>query len=204
MKACLAVENGIVIPVTTDRRVIDGGYVLIQEDRIAEIGVGPAPDLPGLARIDAGGGLVLPGFVDAHAHAGHGLTKSLGSTASEWMAIAGRIYAGSTDPSFWWAEARLSALERLKCGTTTAALLMGGGPDVMKTEITGCCRGSHRRRQFSWCRRDVGGRAQQAVRTPDLSRLARRRRPASVGPHRANSWRPQQASSGTFTARSAD
>ncbi len=129
----LAVQNGVVLPMTQGRPVIERGHVLIEDQRIVAVGAGPAPDRPGLAVLDANGGLVLPGFVDAHAHAGHALTKSLGDTATEWMQIAGRIYAGATDAAFWHAEARLSALERLRGGTTTAALLMGGGPDVMAT-----------------------------------------------------------------------
>ncbi|GGH10877.1 hydrolase [Alsobacter metallidurans] len=129
----VAIENGIVIPMTPDRQTIDGGHVLIEHDRIVAVGPGPAPNRPGLQRLDAAGGVVLPGFVDTHAHAGHALTKSLGASASDWMGNAGRVYAGATDLDFWRAEARLSALERLMCGVTTACLLMGGGPDVMMT-----------------------------------------------------------------------
>jgi cytosine/adenosine deaminase-related metal-dependent hydrolase len=50
------------------------------------------------------------------------------------MRLAGHIYARAVDAEFWRAEASLSALERLRCGTTTAALLLGGGPDVMRTQ----------------------------------------------------------------------
>ena len=136
----VAIENGVVIPMTPDRRIIDGGHVLVHDGRIEAVGQGPAPDRPDLDRLDAAGGLVLPGFVDTHAHAGHGLTKSLGATSSEWMELAGRIYAGATDREFWRAEASLSALERLQCGVTTACLLMGGGPDVMMSEAPGAAQ----------------------------------------------------------------
>jgi cytosine/adenosine deaminase-related metal-dependent hydrolase len=134
MSERIAIEGGVVVAMTGDRKVIGCGYVLVEGDRILEIGKGPAPEIPGLRHIDARGGIVLPGLVDAHAHAGHALTKSLGASSREWMEIAGRIYARATDPDFWRAEAALSALERLRCGTTTAALLMGGGPDVMRTD----------------------------------------------------------------------
>ena len=134
MADTLAIENGTVLPMTRDGGIIDGGHVLIEGDRIAAVARGPAPDRPGLQRLDARGGIIMPGLVDAHAHAGHALTKSLGTSAREWMGLAGDIYARATDSGFWRAEAALSALERLRCGTTTAALLMGGGPDVMRTE----------------------------------------------------------------------
>jgi cytosine/adenosine deaminase-related metal-dependent hydrolase len=78
--------------------------------------------------------VVMPGLIDTHAHAGHTLTKGLGNDSEAWMNIAGRIYAEAVDIEFWAAEAALSALERIKCGTTTAALLFGGGPDIMRTE----------------------------------------------------------------------
>lgn len=133
MPGWLTIENGTVLPMVR-RGIIANGHVLIKDDRIVAVGAGPAPDREGLIRLDARGGLILPGLVDAHAHAGHGLTKGLGSASGEWMDIAGRIYARATDAAFWRAEARLSALERLLCGTTTAALLMGGGPDIMRTE----------------------------------------------------------------------
>jgi len=133
MRGWLTIENGTVLPMT-QRDIIANGHVLIKDDGIVAVGPGPAPEREGLARLDARGGLILPGLVDAHAHAGHGLTKGLGSASGEWMTIAGRIYARATDAAFWHAEARLSALERLLCGTTTAALLMGGGPDIMRTE----------------------------------------------------------------------
>ena len=130
----VVIEGGVVVAMGGDRRVIGCGHVLVEGDRIVEVGAGPAPEIPGLRYVDARGGIVLPGLVDAHAHAGHALTKSLGASSRDWMEIAGRIYARATDPDFWRAEAALSALERLRCGTTTAALLMGGGPDVMRTE----------------------------------------------------------------------
>ncbi|MET0428320.1 MAG: hydrolase, partial [Microvirga sp.] len=128
-----SIENGTILPMTGDG-IIESGHVLVEGDRIVAVSRGRAPDRPNLRRLDAGGGIILPGLVDAHAHAGHALTKSLGASAGEWMGLAGRIYARATDAAFWRAEAALSALERLRCGTTTAALLMGGGPDIMRTE----------------------------------------------------------------------
>lgn len=129
----LIIDNAIVLRMDGQRKA-EPGHLLIEGDRIAAVGAGPAPALEGAERIDAQGGIALPGFVDAHAHAGHALTKGLGATSDEWMRIAGACYAEATDAEFWRAEAALSALERAKCGTTTAALLFGGGPDVMRTE----------------------------------------------------------------------
>lgn len=129
----LAIENGIILPVVPGGALIGRGHVLMEGDRIVAVRPGDAPGGAEVERIDARGGIVMPGLIDAHAHAGHGLTKSLGATSGEWMDLAGRIYAEATDDDFWRIEARLSALERLCGGVTTACLLMGGGPDVMMT-----------------------------------------------------------------------
>lgn len=134
MAKALLIENGTVLTMDADRRILEGGYVLVEDGRIAAIGDG-TPAVPLEAeRIDATGMVVMPGLIDTHAHAGHMLTKGLGEDSDEWMTITGRIYAEATDPEFWAAEAALSAAERIKCGTTTAALLFGGGPDIMRTE----------------------------------------------------------------------
>jgi imidazolonepropionase len=60
-------------PGPADLGVIEGGAVLCREGRVAW--VGPEADLPGdlvagedVPELDAGGGCVLPGFVDAHTH----------------------------------------------------------------------------------------------------------------------------------------
>lgn len=133
MARSLSIENGTVITMDAEHRIFSGGYVLVDDGRIVAVGEG-APPRADAERIDASGMVVVPGFVDAHAHAGHTLTKGLGSDSEAWMTIAGRIYAEAVDTEFWAAEAALSALERIKCGTTTAALLFGGGPDIMRTE----------------------------------------------------------------------
>ena len=133
MAQSLSIENGTVITMDAEHRIFAGGYVLVEDGRIIAVGEGASP-ATAAERIDASGMVVMPGLIDTHAHAGHTLTKGLGSDSEAWMNIAGRIYAEAVDTEFWAAEAALSALERIKCGTTTAALLFGGGPDVMRTE----------------------------------------------------------------------
>jgi len=136
MSQPLLIENGTVIIMDGQHTIFNKGYVLVKNGLIAGIGSGQAPQIADdCAIIDATGMVVMPGFVDAHAHAGHMLTKGLGEENSDdWMTITGQIYAKATDPEFWAAEAALSALERIKCGTTSCAILLGGGADVMRTE----------------------------------------------------------------------
>lgn len=134
MTTSLLIENGVVLTMDANRRILDGGHVLIEDGRIAAIGTGSLPKDVQAERINASGMVVMPGLIDTHAHAGHMLTKGLGSESEDWMSVTGRIYAQATDPEFWAAEAALSAAERIRCGTTTAALLFGGGPDIMRSE----------------------------------------------------------------------
>lgn len=134
MTNALLIENATIITMDPGRRVLDCGHVLVENGRIAAIGNGSLARETHAERIDAAGMVAMPGLIDTHAHAGHMLTKGLGSEAEDWMSVTGRIYATATDPEFWAAEAALSAAERIKCGTTTAALLFGGGPDIMRSE----------------------------------------------------------------------
>lgn len=134
----LLIDGGVVITMDRDRRIIDDGAVAITGGRIVAVGPsGLVKKVSGPAKqtIDASGRVVLPGLIDAHAHAGHALTRSLGAGDPEtWMGACDAIYAGGSDPTFWEAEAALASLERLKCGVTTAAVLLGGGDNILRTD----------------------------------------------------------------------
>jgi 5-methylthioadenosine/S-adenosylhomocysteine deaminase len=85
--------------------------------------------------IDASRKVIMPGLIDGHAHAGHALVKSMGvNQLDAWGDACYQIYQRGSDEEFWYADAQLSALERLKCGTTTSVNLLGGGSDVMRTD----------------------------------------------------------------------
>ena len=62
-----AIENAVVLTMDDDMRVLDRGYVLTDGKNIAEVGegafMGEADE-----RIDARGGILLPGFVNTHCH----------------------------------------------------------------------------------------------------------------------------------------
>lgn len=133
----LLVTGGTVITVDPARRVIENGAVAIKGDRIVE--VGPADALAGrheAARtIDARGKAVIPGLIDAHAHAGHGLIKTMGGGRSDlWYDACEQAYTVGSTEEFWYAESRLAALERLRFGVTTGVSLLGGGDTIMRTD----------------------------------------------------------------------
>ena len=131
----LLITGGTVITMDPGRRVIADGAVAVLDGRIAA--VGPAAEMPKEAAkiVDARGMAVLPGLIDGHAHAGHGLVKTLAGGDSEaWSEACRVIYTLASPPSFWRAEARLAALERLMFGVTTGMSLLGGGDSVMRTD----------------------------------------------------------------------
>jgi 5-methylthioadenosine/S-adenosylhomocysteine deaminase len=133
----ILIAGGHVITMDPGRRILDDGAVAIVGDRIAA--VGPAAELraayPGAEVIDAAGKAVLPGLIDGHAHAGHGLIKTMGGGRSEpWYRACETVYTRFSPPSFWRAEARLAALERLRFGVTTGVSLLGGGDTILRTD----------------------------------------------------------------------
>ena len=131
------IANGILITMDPQRRVIEDGAVAIQGSRIVD--VGNTPELMAKHRasriIDAKRMVVMPGLIDSHAHAGHGLVKTMGGDNSEaWTNACEKIYSEGTTEEFWYAEALLVALERLKFGVTCGVSMLGGGPTMMRVD----------------------------------------------------------------------
>ncbi len=68
----------------------------------------------------------MPGLVDCYAHAGHGMIKGIFRPDLGWP--ANQIYWNASTPDWWYAEAMLSALERVRFGTTTGVSILGATP----------------------------------------------------------------------------
>ena len=131
----LLITGATILTMDPARRILRDAAIAVQGGRIAA--VGPAADLPQAAAriIDARGKVVMPGLIDVHAHAGHGLIKSLGmDRANRWEEICGEVYTTASPPKFWHAEAQLAALERLRFGVTCGVSLLGGGDTIMRTD----------------------------------------------------------------------
>lgn len=134
----LLIRHGTVITMDATRRVIADGAVAITDGRIAAVGttaeVAAAHPAPKQV-IEARGKAILPGLIDGHAHAGHGLVKTMGNNDSAaWSEACRIIYTLASPPSFWRAEAQLAALERLRFGVTTGVSLLGGGDSIGRVD----------------------------------------------------------------------
>ena len=135
--ADILINHGVVITVDPDRRIIEDGALAIEKDRIIDIGT--TAELAGRHQapriIDASGTAVMPGLIDGHAHAGHGLIKTMGGGRSDlWYQACELAYTVGSTEDFWRAEARLAALERLRFGVTTGVSLLGGGDSIMRSD----------------------------------------------------------------------
>ncbi|KQY10454.1 amidohydrolase [Rhizobium sp. Root73] len=133
----ILLRNVTAVTVDEDRRVIDRAWIAVKGDRISGLGSEASEAPPEGARqvIDGSGMIAMPGLIDSHSHAGHGLVRSAGSgDVDRWFEVCEEIYARGSTTAFWRAEARLTLLERLQGGVTTAMTLLGGGADIMRTD----------------------------------------------------------------------
>jgi len=125
----LAITGGTLVTVDEQRRVIEDGLLLIEGERISYVGPEKGVKWRAEEVIRADGHVVLPGLIDVHGHAGHGLVKSLGDLpGGSWLDVAEAVYFRASTEDFWRAEARLSALERLKFGVTAGYSMLGSMP----------------------------------------------------------------------------
>ncbi|GGU19075.1 N-acetylglucosamine-6-phosphate deacetylase [Lentzea flava] len=86
----VTLTNGRVV---TPDRVLENGWVSVRDGRIAAVGEGAAPDGP---TTDAGGGTIVPGFVDIHCHGGGGDAFTSSDPAKVRRAAAAHRKHGTT------------------------------------------------------------------------------------------------------------
>lgn len=125
--------GGAVLTIDSDRRVIDPGAIVVRGDRILAVDDRDAirDDYSADQEIELEDAVLLPGLVDSHGHAGHGLTKGAGGgSGDDWVSAVQDIYSHASTERFWEVESRLSALERLESGVTTSLSYPGSAPRV--------------------------------------------------------------------------
>jgi len=126
--ADLIITGGYLIPMNDRNEIFDPGAVAIAGDRI--LAAGPAADIEAKYEakrtIDARGHAILPGLIDIYSHAGHGMVKAIVHPKRGWPSA--KLYFHASTPSWWEAEAELSAIERVRFGTTTGHTVLGATP----------------------------------------------------------------------------
>jgi putative selenium metabolism protein SsnA len=108
MSATIEIANGTVVALDGAARVISDGAVHIRGDEI--VWVGPRADAPAIQgeSIDARGGLIMPGFINAHMH--------FYSTFARGMAIPGGAPANFMEilERLWWRLDKALTLEDVR------------------------------------------------------------------------------------------
>jgi 5-methylthioadenosine/S-adenosylhomocysteine deaminase len=120
----LVVRNGTVVTMDGDKRVIAGGAIAVDDGRI--LAVGPAAEIAagyrGRQVLDAGGGLIIPGLVNAHGHAAMVLFRGIADDLRLMQWLQDYIFPAekkNVTAAFVKAGTELAALEMIRSGTTT-------------------------------------------------------------------------------------
>ena len=116
------IEDAIVVTMDPRRRVIEGGSILVEGERIAEI-VGPEfkPNGRAQKRISAKGMVAIPGLIDTHVHLAQSLLRGCADDLSLVAWLRERVWPiqGSFTEDDGRVSAELSMLEMVKSGTTS-------------------------------------------------------------------------------------
>jgi cytosine/adenosine deaminase-related metal-dependent hydrolase len=138
----LVIENGVVATVDGDRTMHESGHVLVEDGRITAVGAGPAPEPapPDARRVDAGGCLVTPGFVNTHQHLYQWATRGLAvdEPLFGWLTALYPVWAG-LDAEITRAAATGALAWLARTGCTTASdhhyVFPRDGGDLLAAEV---------------------------------------------------------------------
>lgn len=116
------IKGGIVLSMDPDIGDFAKGDVLVEGDRILEIG--PDLEVNGAQLIDATGKIVIPGFVDTHRHIWEGILRNIGTDVPlegrvSYISFVLRTLAPAYRPEDVYAGNIVSALGAIDAGITT-------------------------------------------------------------------------------------
>ncbi len=119
--ADLVIENGTILTMDPEDRVVEDGFLVVRGDAIADVGTRPAIPPASARRIDARGGLILPGLVNAHTHAAMTLFRGLADDLPLMDWLNHYIFPAESrmDADFVHAGTLLACAEMILSGTTT-------------------------------------------------------------------------------------
>jgi cytosine/adenosine deaminase-related metal-dependent hydrolase len=157
--SAVVIDGCAVATMDSDRREFTDGHVVLEGNRIAAVGPGPAISLrepPQGIRIDGRGLLATPALVNCHHHLYQSATRGLAQQATlfEWLVALYPVWAHiDADTVAAAARAALAALARSGCGTSTDHhyIFPRGEGDLLSVEIDAAreiglrfhpCRGS--------------------------------------------------------------
>ena len=140
----ILIKNGIIVTMDSQRKIIDGGAVAIENDKIVDIGPSVELEQKHSAQevVDASGMLVLPGLINAHNHTGISLARGIGDDLDLMEAHRKIFFPLQFNPPVTakavYHGAMLSCLESIKSGVTCIIDQYSHPEEVAKAvEITG-------------------------------------------------------------------
>lgn len=120
------------ITIDKERRILKDGSVYVEDKVISDIGL--RIDLEKYKKvadtvIDCKGGIILPGLINCHSHAGHSLMGKLGGDMmNQWWDMLVSVYENYADEHFWRIDGSLHACSALRNGITTTLNVLGSTP----------------------------------------------------------------------------
>ncbi len=120
-RADLVIENATILTMDPDNRVMENGFLAVRGDTICELGAGTSTPSEATERIDARGGLALPGLVNAHTHAAMTLFRGLADDLPLMDWLNHYIFPAESrmDADFVHTGTLLACAEMILSGTTT-------------------------------------------------------------------------------------
>jgi len=120
----MLIENAVVLTANANFDVLDPGFVAISDGIITAVGEGRAREAGMVGRLcmDAGGGIVMPGLVNAHTHLPMVLFRGLADDMALEAWLSRFIFPAEqrhVSPESVRAATRLACAEMLLSGTTT-------------------------------------------------------------------------------------
>ncbi len=118
----LILHNGTVLTMDAGATIHPRGHVIVRHGTITAVGPGDPPARQGQC-LDAQGGLILPGLVNAHTHAAMTLFRGLADDLPlmEWLENYIFPVEARLDPDSVHTGARLACAEMIRSGTTCFA-----------------------------------------------------------------------------------
>jgi len=133
------IKNGIIITVDAADTVWQKGWIRIEDQRIAAMGEGEAPEAqPDWQVIDARNKAVLPGIVDVHTH------------------VCGSLFKGMTEDAHNGFYGLALPMERLLTPENTYTLSLLGAAECLLAGVTCICDIYHYMRDTARAVRDLG------------------------------------------------
>jgi len=116
----LVIYNATVVTMDADSTILPRGYVMVRAGGIAAVEAGDPPATAGGERLDAEGGLVLPGLINTHTHAAMTLFRGLADDLPLMQWLESYIFPAEArmDAAFVHTGARLACAEMIRAGIT--------------------------------------------------------------------------------------